>query len=226
MTTLSERPIAMLRRFFWPTVLLVGSYVFAVTIPRAIILAALFAGGAAVLGSTKMGNPSTRAIIRSAILAWGSFSYLVFLGGTALPWIGVLSTSVLIIGGWCTRGKRQANIMRAQELAGVLAVALAAAAAQFFFPAAWAWVAAGAVVALAALVWTAIAPGTPAILIRVAVIALLYSEALFVLRALPAHWIINGTVLTFAIATMVEHHRTTRMVYVGSILVLLTLGMW
>lgn len=226
MITFSEQMFTILRRFFWPIVLLVGSYLFAVTTPRAIILAALLAGGAAFLGSTKVERSSPRVVIRSIVLAWGAFSYLLFLGGTALPWIGVLMTIALIVGGWCTYGERQAIIMRAQVLAGVLAVALAAAAAQFFFPAAWAWVAMGAIFALATLVWTAMTPGTPAILIRVAVIALLCSEALFILRALPAHWIINGTVLTFAIAAMVEHHRTTRMVYVGSLIILLTLGIW
>lgn len=226
MIVFPEQSIGIIRRFVWPTILLMGSYFFVVTTPRAIILAALLAGGAAFLGSTKMDHPSSRVIVRGIVLALGAFSYLFFLGGTVLPWVGVATTIALIVAGWCTHGERQAIIMRAQVLAGVLAVALAAAAAQFFFPTAWAGIAVGAIFALATLVWTAMTPGTPAILIRVAVIALLCSEVIFILRALPAHWVINGTVLTFAIAAMVEHHRATRMVYVGSLIILLTFGMW
>lgn len=203
------------------------SHLLALIAPAALTAAVVLAVGAAVLGATQAPARSASLVVRSVLLAVGAFAFPVFLGGRVLLWIAVLACTALTVVGWITpRGGVADRLATAQVLATALAVALAAAAAQFFFPAAWAWVALGAVAVFLALAWAATAEAAAhRVTAPVAcAVSLVLSEALVVLRYLPAHWVIGGAVLALAFAAAIEESRIPRTAFASLLIVTLLFG--
>lgn len=164
--------------------------------------------------------------ILSALLAAGTFGYPLFLGGRVLPWCALAIHVGLMVAGWHAPPATRGRIVAAQALAAALAVSLAAAATQFFFPSAWRWVAVVAVALFLTLLCAAI-PGSmvdrlpiPA----VGAMVLVLSEGLVILHLLPTHWAINGAVVALAFAALLERERSSRTTFASLLVAVFLFG--
>ncbi|MBI2483263.1 hypothetical protein HYV74_03755 [Candidatus Uhrbacteria bacterium] len=149
-----------------------------------------------------------RAGIRHAVLAASAFAYPVFAGGAFWPWVAVMAYLLLIVAGFLLQPPWDERVVAAQGLAGALGISIAAAAAQFFFPAVRMGVALGAVLAFLLLgisITTAFLPPR-----AMYPMVLVLGEGLVLLRELPTHWIINGIVLALACASAFERQHSMR----------------
>jgi|GEM_PF-6006247 len=206
--------------------LMAVGFTLAMVVPTALAIGAVFVAGGAVFGTLCTRGRDWRSLARHLILALGAFGYPLFLGGVVLPWAAFAAHAMLLAVGWHAPEERRARIAIAQACAAALAVGLSAAATQFFFPAAWRWVAGAAVASylllLVATIPSAIIHRLPAPAIGAIVLAL--SEGLVILHRLPTHWVVNGAVLTFAFAAFLERERIPRAMFASLLLGTLLLG--
>lgn len=208
---------ATLYRIAMPLALLGAGWGIAMGVPRGLPVGATFATLAAVWGTMRSPNAHMRAVVRHALLAASAFGYPLFLAGTFLPWCMAAIHLLLVAAGWMPTLAGRPRLIMPQALAGGFGIALIAAATQFFFPSAWRWVAGAALAAFLALLTVSmplrVLGRFPSPLAGVIVLAL--AEGLVILRYLPTHWVINGTMLTLALAAAIEHRRAPRVMFAG-----------
>lgn len=207
-------------------VLMAIGFTSVMVVPASIAVGALLVAGGAAFGALRARTCDWRSVARALLLALGTFGYPMFLGGRMLPWVAFLAHMALLVAGWhLTRGDRD-RLAVAQALAAALAMGLSAAATQFFFPSAWRWVALAAVACYLVLLIATVPDGiihrlpVPAI----GAIVLALSEGLVILHHLPTHWVVNGTVLTLALAAFLERERIPRIAFASLLLIVLLFG--
>lgn len=207
------------------TLMTIG-FALATTTPTALAIGVVLVVGGAAFGTLCARQRDWRSLARHLLLAFGTFGYPLFLGGVVLPWAAFAVHSALLVGDWHALAVPRERIAIAQAFAAAFAVGLSAAAAQFFFPAAWRWVAGAAVASYLLLLVTsipsAIVHRMPAPAIGAIVLAL--SEGLVILHRLPTHWVVNGVVLTFALAMFLERRRVPRVMFASLLVSVLLFG--
>jgi len=177
-------------------------------------------------GTRHSADPGWPAMIRSVLLAIGIFGYPLFLGGMFLSWLAMSAHAALLVMGWRTGPHARDRIAIAHAFAIALAVSLSAAATQFFFPSLWRWVAVAAI-AMFLIVLTASFPDS--IVHRlpsptVAATVLVLSEGLVLLHQLPTHWVVNGAVIAFGFAALLERARVPRLAFATLLVAVLLFG--
>jgi len=182
----------------------------------------------ALWGSLRIHPGDWSVAVLSAMLAAGMFAYPLFLGGRVLPWFAFAVHAGLMVAGWCAPSSVRVRIIAAQILTAALAISLAAAATQFFFPSLWRWVAVLAVAMFLTLLCAAIPESivdrlpTPTI----GAMVLVLSEGLVILHLLPTHWVINGAVIALAFAALLERERSSRTAFASLLVMVLLFGVF
>ena len=211
-----------------PAAILAIAFMVPLLAPNALVPALVLALGAACIGAVRAIDAGPATIIRSILLAASVFGYPFFLGGRFLPWVALLATAALTIGGWVVAPAWRPRMISAQVLAIALAMGCSSAAAQFFFPQAWVLVAIGTVLTFLALLAASPAWGRARFMPspRACAIVLIVSELLLVLRELPTHWVINGAIITLAFAASMEDERVPRILCLVLLTAVLAFGMF
>lgn len=194
--------------------------------PTFMLMGVLLVMAGALWGSLRIHRGDWSIAVLSVMLAAGMFAYPLFLGGRVLPWCAFAVHAGLLVAGWRAPSSVRMRIVAAQVLTAALAMSLAAAATQFFFPPLWRWVAVLAVAMFLTLLCAAI-PGsivdrlpTPTI----GAMVLVLSEGLVILHLLPTHWVINGAVIALAFAALLERERSSRTAFASLLVTVLLFG--
>ncbi|MBI4450318.1 hypothetical protein HY634_04620 [Candidatus Uhrbacteria bacterium] len=210
-----------------PAIAMIGvGFVGVLIAPGFVIFGFVLAIAGALWASLRIRPGDWPLAVLSAMLAAGMFGYPLFLGGRVLPWVALIIHVGLMWAGWHAPSSARVRIVAAQALAAALAVSLAAAATQFFFPAAWRWVAVVAV----ALFLTLLCASLPGSIVDrlptplVGAIVLVLSEGLIILHLLPTHWVINGAVVALAFAALLERERSSRMAFTSLLVTVFLFG--
>lgn len=206
--------------------MVVGGFSVAMASPSLLAVGIVVVAAGSVWGTRRSIDPSVPAVVRSVLLGVGIFGYPLFLGGTLLPWLALLAHLVLLVVGWLPAPVARDRIAIAHAFAIALAVSLSAAATQFFFPSLWRWVAVAAV-AMFLIILIATVPGSivhrlPAPAVAATVLVL--SEGLVLLHQLPTHWAINGAVIAFGFAALLEGSRVPRLAFASLLITVLVFG--